>query len=174
VVRVRSFVAAATLAAIVALPLGLIGGSGVRAAEPPGPPNPPGLSATVDGRPIPLADVSSYFCDDFSYPVIRCSRTALLADLRTTLVVLLAGVDYTTIYEHPSYSGAFMHVSQDYNVLAMIGWNDKVSSFKGRNFETGSFHTDWFYNGATWNFCCNTQQWTLGSYDNTFSSIRRT
>ena len=67
-----------------------------------------------------------------------------------------------------------MHVSQDYSALATIGWNDRISSFKARNSETGAFFTDWFYSGSSWPFCCNTQQPTLNAYDNLFSSIRRT
>jgi hypothetical protein len=132
------------------------------------------LTAELDGKPIPLADVSRYFCDDFAYPVIRCSRTALIADLRATTTMLLTGIDYVTMFDQPSYGGAFMHVSQDYSALVLIGWNDKVSSFKVRNSETGRFWTDWFWSGSTWSFCCNTQQPTLGGYDNTFSSVQRT
>jgi hypothetical protein len=32
-----------------------------------------------------------------------------------------------------------MLVSQNCDVLATVGWNDRVSSFKGCNSETGSF-----------------------------------
>jgi hypothetical protein len=79
-----------------------------------------------------------------------------------------------TIWDGAAFSGAFMNVSQDYSVLATIGWNDKISSFKGRNSETGTFYTDWFYGGSFWAFCCNAQLSSLGSYNNTFSSVLRT
>ncbi len=134
----------------------------------------PELSATLDGKPIPLEDVGKYYCDDFSYPEIRCSTSRLLPDSRALLVTLLTAVDYVTIYDGIGYSGAYMHVSQDYSVLSLIGWNDRISSFKGRNSETGAFYVDWFYSGTTWAFCCNQQTSSLGAYNNTFSSILRT
>lgn len=134
----------------------------------------PELTATLDGKPIPLEDVGKYYCDDFSYPEIQCSSTKVIPDARATLVTLLTAVDYVTIYDGNAYSGAFMNVSQDYSALSLIGWNDRISSFKGRNSETGSFYVDWFYGGTPWAFCCNTQTSSLGSYNNTFSSIQRT
>jgi hypothetical protein len=134
----------------------------------------PELTATVDGKPIPLQDVSKYYCDDFSYPEIRCSSTRLLADARTAVVTLVTGIDYVTIFDQTNYGGAYMNVSQDYSALSLIGWNDRIGSFRGRNSETGSFYVDWFYGGTAWAFCCNTQTSSLGTYNNTFSSIKRT
>jgi hypothetical protein len=132
------------------------------------------LRAYLDGRPIPLAEVSRHYCDDFSYPVIRCSRLALNTELRATSVLLLTSTEYVTVWDGASFSGAYMNVSQDYNQLITLGWNDRISSFKVRNSLTGAFTTDWYYTGTTWSFCCNTWQPLLNAYDNTFSSIRRT
>jgi hypothetical protein len=132
------------------------------------------LYATLDGRPIPLEDVGRYYCDDFAYPEIRCSSTKLLAGARAALVTLLTAIDYVTIFDQPNYGGVYMNVSQDYSALTLIGWNDRISSFKGRNSETGTFYVDWFYGSTAWAFCCNTQTPGLGNYNNTFSSIRRT
>jgi hypothetical protein len=132
------------------------------------------LVAYVDGREIPPSDVGKYFCDDFSYPVIRCSTHRLVIDLRATMVSLLTGVDYVTIYDLAGYSGSFMNVSNDYGALATIGWNDRISSFKGRNSETGRFWTDWFNGGISSSFCCNTTVSSLGIFDNAFSSMQRT
>jgi hypothetical protein len=67
-----------------------------------------------------------------------------------------------------------MNVSQDYATLSTIGWNDRISSFKARNSETGTLFADWFFTGTWWAFCCNTQVANLGSYSNTFSSLQRT
>src|SRR6478672_11328205 len=136
-------------------------------------PEPP-LSATLDGRPIPVGDVGKYDCDDFAYPEIRCWSTRVLADSRALAITLLTSIDYVSIYDGTGFTGAQMNVSQDYSVLATIGWNDRVSSFRGRNSETGTFYTDWFYSGSFWAFCCNTQLSALGSFNNTFSSIVRT
>ena len=132
------------------------------------------LTATLDGKPIPLEEVGKYFCDDFAYPEISCFSTRLLAGARATLVTLLTSVDYVSIFDLANYGGAYMNVSQDYSALALIGWNDRIGSFKGRNSETGSFFVDWFYNGTQWAFCCNTQTPSLGAYNNSFSSIIRT
>ena len=132
------------------------------------------LVAYLDGREIPVSDVGKYFCDDFSYPVIRCSTIRLVIDVRATMVSLLTSVDYVTIYEASAFFGAFMNVSEDYGTLLTIGWNDRISSFKGRNSETGKFWTDWFSSGSSWTFCCNSSISSLGSYDNSFSSMKRT
>jgi hypothetical protein len=134
----------------------------------------PQLSATLDGKPIPLQEVGKHYCDDFAYPEIRCWSTRLPADSRALVVTLLTSVDYVTIYDLTLFNGSFMNVSQDYSLLASIGWNDKVSSFRAKNSETGTFYTDWFYSGSFWAFCCNSQLSTLGSYNNTFSSVLRT
>ncbi len=132
------------------------------------------LVAFVDGRQIPLSDVSRYYCDDFSYPVIRCSTLQVVVEARALIVELAAGVDYVTIYDQATYFGAFMHVSQDYGSLLSIGWNDKISSFRGRNSEKGRFWTDWFNGGTSWSFCCNQNVGSLGAYNNTFSTVHRT
>lgn len=134
----------------------------------------PELTATLDGKPIPVEDVGKYNCDDFAYPEIRCWSSRAVAEARTTIVTLLTDVDYVTIYDFTNFGGNYMNVSQDYSVLALIGWNDRISSFKARNGETGTFYTDWFYGGGPWSFCCNGQVANLGGANNTFSSIIRT
>ena len=130
--------------------------------------------AYLDGKPISAEEIGRYYCDDFDYPVIQCSKSPLLPSARGTLVALLSGADYVTIYAGTYYSGAYMNVSQSYSSLLTIGWNDRVSSFKGRNSETGRFTTDWFYGGSSWPFCCNSNVSTLGTWNNTFSAVERT
>lgn len=133
----------------------------------------PQLSATLDGKPIPVEDVGRYYCDDFAYPEIRCWSTRVLPDSRALLVTMLASSDYVTIWDGTTFGGVFMNISQDYSALNTIGWNDRVSSFKGRNSGNGTFYTDWFYSGSFWGFCCNSQLASLGAYNNTFSSVLR-
>jgi hypothetical protein len=133
-----------------------------------------GITAFLDGKPIPLENVGKYYCDDFSFPVINCSSEAGVIEARTSSILAATAVDYVTVYENPGLSGAWMHVSQDYSQLWQIGWNDRISSFRGRNSGTGKFWTDWFYGGSFWSFCCNQQVTTLGGWDNTFSSVHRT
>lgn len=132
------------------------------------------VTAFLDGKAIPLADVSKYYCDDFSYPEIQCSTSQWVTSARGTVVSLLTSVDYVTIFDQASYYGPFMNVSQDYPALVLMGWSDRISSFKARNGETGTFYVDWLYSGSQWSFCCNQQLPTLGGYDNTFSSLHRT
>jgi hypothetical protein len=134
----------------------------------------PELSATLDGRPIPVGDVGRYICDDFAYPEIRCWASRVLADSRALAMTVLTSVDYATIYDFTSFNGSYMNVSQDYSALNVIGWSDKISSFKGRNAETGMFYVDWFYQGTWYAFCCSTQVGNLGVFSNTFSSMLRT
>jgi hypothetical protein len=132
-----------------------------------------GLKAYLDGRPLKLTEVADWYCDDFSYPVIQCYSEQKDLVARDAAVLSVTAVDYVTIYDQPTYAGSFMQVSQDYSVLATIGWNDRVSSFKARNSLNGHFYTDWFYGGTSYSFCCNQQAASLGSFDNTFSSVHQ-
>jgi len=172
VVRIPRPVAAGLLAAILAgVSLGSPGstlaadtGAGMQAT----------LTAYLDGRPIPLKDVANYYCDDFSYPVIQCSVKPATTEARASSLLLAAATgDYVTIYEYTNFNGAYMNVSQDYTALVLIGWNDRVSSFKARNSGSGKFWTDWFNTGTGYFFCCNQQMSSLGTFDNTFSSVQR-
>ena len=54
-----------------------------------------------------------------------------------------------------SYSGSSMYISQDYDTLALVGWNDRIRSFKGLDSGQGIFWTDWYATGSTLSFCCN-------------------
>jgi hypothetical protein len=139
------------------------------------------ITADLDGTAIALVDVGKYHCYDFDVPVIHCFATA--AALERTLGRLSGGhgqlaltaTDYVVIYEHASYGGASMYLSQDYSALAAIGWNDRISSFRALNGETGSFHWDWFYGGGTsWDFCCNQNVSSLGIWNDNISSVNRT
>lgn len=144
------------------------------------------LRADLDGKPIALDEVGNWYCHDFDYPIIHCFTDP--ADLEDSslaaqtarrgralakgdLVVALAGVTYVTIYELTTYQGAFMQVSENYSLLSLIGWNDRISSFKVRNGLSGAFWTDWLYSGTKYNFCCAQQVGSLGGYDDTFSSV---
>lgn len=130
------------------------------------------LTADLDGVPLKLELVGQWYCDDFDYPAIHCYSSPVSLESRATLFQLTA-VDFLTVYEAGSFAGSYMHMSQDYTALATIGWNDRISSLRGRNSEQSHLYTDWFYGGTTYSVCCNTQISSLGSYDNTFSSVHR-
>jgi hypothetical protein len=160
-----------SLLPVVAVVLTLVAPATVAAASGPG--GDASLRADLDGSPIELVDVGRWYCEDFAPPAVHCFSTAKALEARTAAVLSTTAVDFVTVYEYPSFAGNYMHMSQDYSVLATIGWNDRISSFKGRNYQSGVFFVDWFYSGASWNFCCNSLVTSLGSFDNTFSSVHR-
>jgi hypothetical protein len=145
----------------------------------------PELRADLEGRPIDPAQASSYYCHDFDFPQIHCFSTP--SELEAAVVdsvspstegVVIAAVsasDYVTVYSSPGYGGSFAHLSQNYDALATIGWNDTISSYKARNSRTGVFYEHWFAGGARRTFCCNQNVPSLASgVDNTFSSVYQT
>jgi hypothetical protein len=140
----------------------------------PGAPGPGDLRADLDGQPIPLAAVGRFDCHDFDYPVIHCFTESRALQAAVQPILSTSSVDYVLVFDYASYSGAYMYMSADYSALFTIGWNDRISSFQARNSESGQFWTDWFYGGSLWSFCCNSSYSSLGSYDNSFSSVRRT
>jgi hypothetical protein len=137
----------------------------------------PEVAVTLDGRRIPVTAIAKHHCHDLEFPVVRCFNDAAARDQTLSAEVgieSLSAVAYVTMYDGSGFSGGSFLVSQDYDALAVIGWNDRVSSFKARNSETGRFYTDWFAGGSSWSFCCNQQTSSLGSFSNTFSSVYRT
>lgn len=164
----RKRTGAVVLAAIAQVSLLLIPGPAIAAT-----PAKEEVSATLDGRPLKLTSVADWYCDDFSYPTITCFSDRHRLDARDAGIFAASSVVYVTIYDFTSYTGSFMHVSQDYTVLASFGWNDRVSSFIAHNSLDGHFFTDWFYSGTGYYFCCNQNAPSLGSFDNTFSSVHQ-
>jgi hypothetical protein len=133
----------------------------------------PLIQAELEGTPIPASDVGKYYCHDLAFPLITCfSRAApleaSLADSQSAASI------YVTVYSDASYTGAYAHLSEDYDGLWTIGWNDRVSSFVGRNGESGRFFTDWYEGGDRYDFCCDAEVPYLDSFDDTFSSAYRT
>jgi hypothetical protein len=142
----------------------------------------PTITAEPVGRAIKPELISSFYCHDFDYPVIRCFRSALeleaaeasRASASEGLSATFTAADYVTIYDGTVWTGAYMDVSQNYDALFSIGWNDRISSYKARNSVSGKFWTDWFASGTARSFCCNTQVSSLPSnLDNAFSSVYR-
>jgi hypothetical protein len=141
------------------------------------------VTADLAGRSIELESVANFHCHDLDYPRIHCFETATARDAGLALdagagslsLLGATAVSYVVVYENVSYSGASLVASEDYSSLAFIGWNDRISSFKAQNGETGSFHWDWFYGGGTpYTFCCNQNVSNLGTWNDNISSIRRT
>lgn len=135
--------------------------------------SPSRLSAKLDGQPIPASDVAKYYCHDLAYPMFECFSTEEALEQQMLTARRPAAV-YVTIYSEPTYDGTYAHLSQDYPGLWSIGWNDRISSYKARNGESGRFFEDWYGGGASSGFCCNQTEPVLGGDDNTFSSVYRT
>jgi hypothetical protein len=133
----------------------------------------PAMHADLDGNPIALVDVGKYFCHDFDFPAIHCFSDPKALEARPEVRAATSTGEFVTVYEYTTYQGAYMHMSQNYTVLATIGWNDRISSFVVENSQSGNFYTDWFYGGTVYGWCCNHQLPGLGIYDNTFSSVYR-
>lgn len=136
---------------------------------------PDGLTAYLDGRPIKPVEVGNWYCHDFAYPVIQCfsDPNQLETSTSAALTTAAAGVTYVTVYEFTTYQGAYMHISENHSMLSMLGWNDRISSFKVKNNQSGVFWTDWLYSGTRYTFCCNQSLGSLGSFNDTFSSVFR-
>lgn len=141
------------------------------------------VTADLAGRPIELEGVAGYHCHDLDFPRIHCFDSARARDAALALEAGAASlsplgvtaVSYVVVYEHASYGGASLVVSEDYTSLTFIGWNDRISSFKAQNGETGSFWWDWFYGGGMpYTFCCNQNVANLGTWNDNISSIQRT
>jgi hypothetical protein len=139
----------------------------------------PYIRADLEGRTIKASEISTYYCHDRAFPLIHCFSTAsrLEAALATTSLAAAAAfgpADYVTIYSDPSYAGSYMHLSQNYDTLFWVGWNDRVRSFKARNGAAGTFWTDWYGTGYGLGFCCDqTTPYLSATFDNAITSVYR-
>jgi hypothetical protein len=102
------------------------------------------ISADLDGKPIDLTEVGRWYCDDFSYPAIHCFSNPDELEARATQILATTAIDYVTVYDQTGFAGSYMHMSEDYTVLAWVGWNDRISSLRGTNSQSGHFYVDWF------------------------------
>ena len=136
------------------------------------------LSATLDGRPIPLSDVGRYACHDRDYPVIRCfhSGAELEADEQVAPTPALAPQQllspFVRWFQNANYAGAFFDAYDPYPDLSVIGWANQISSFTPVN---GS-HPIWFqganYTGVMWDWGTSPEA-TLGNADNRIVSVQK-
>lgn len=151
----------------------LLSGTAIAAEESPR------IRADLEGRRINVSEIGSYFCHDFAFPEVHCFSTASELEAASAsgegLIAAAVGPsDYVTIFADPGYLGSYMHVSQNYDTLFWIGWNDRVSSYKARNSALGTFWSDMSATGRRTDFCCNQSVAALSSIvDNTFTSVYR-
>lgn len=131
----------------------------------------PKLTADLDGKPIELVEVGNWYCHDFDYPAIHCFSNSKDVMASPQVALAAADVNYVIVYEFTTFQGGFMYMSQNYSILGLIGWSDRISSFQVTNSMSGAFWTDWLYTGTRYNFCCNQSVGSLGSFNDTFSSV---
>ena len=142
--------------------------------------DPVAVEADLDGLPINVADIPSHFCHDRAFPKVHCFGTArdleraLVASSSGLTVQAAASADYVVVYAGTTYNGAAMYLSQDYDTLAVIGWNDRIRSYKGLNSGRGVFYIDWFALGGSMTFCCNVLDPSLpAAFDRQITSVYR-
>jgi hypothetical protein len=137
-----------------------------------------GLSATLDGRTVPIERIGRYDCHDFDYPVIRCFTSARqagvdiearLADEDASASRVLA-IGYVTVWEHVSFGGASMTLSSSQPWLSAIGWNDRISSFRSFG-ATGGFWEHSPSGGFWYPYGSSAYVTSLGSFNDQFSAF---
>ena len=168
---IRRLIVLVSVASLVAL-----GGAAPVAHAEEAPPSWAGIAVDLNGRPIPPVRATEYFCHDFDYPEIHCFETAeeLEEAVNPELQFMaLSGTTFVTVYDNILYQGPYMHISQNHDMLFFVGWNDRISSLRSRNGGRGTFWTDWFSGGRYFDFCCNNWYSSIGSFNDTFSSVYR-
>lgn len=136
------------------------------------------LSATLDGRSVPLERIGRYDCHDFDYPIIRCFSSARQAgrDIETRLAAedasssRLLVIGYVTVWEHVSFGGASMTLSGNQPWLSSIGWNDRISSFRSFG-ATGGFWEHSPSGGFWYSYGPSAYVTSLGSFNDKFSAF---
>jgi hypothetical protein len=137
-----------------------------------------GLRATLDGKRIRIDRVASLQCHDFEYPVIRCFSTAdrIAADIDARLDnsdvdgARLLSVGFVTVYQDISYGTPSISLSNDWSSLSVLGWNDRISSFKSFG-ATGGFWEHSPSGGFFHGYATTTQTSSLGSHNDAFSAF---
>ena len=139
------------------------------------------VRADLEGKPIAIEDIHRYSCHDLEFPVIRCFKSqaateraierASIAESGFAAMGTL-GVTYVVAYDQAWFAPGTLYVSQVYDNLGAIGWNDIISSYRSVNNGSGHFAKDAFDNGLLTYFCCNVQVgWVGSSQNDSYSSI---
>ena len=137
-----------------------------------------GLSATLDGKRIRMSRVPTLQCHDFDYPVIRCFSTSHLIAEDIAARLDAAGADgarllssgYVTVYQDVSYGPPSISLSTDFPSLSVLGWNDRISSFKSFG-ATGGFWEHSPSGGFFDAYTTTTMASSLGSHNDTYSAF---
>lgn len=78
------------------------------------------------------------------------------------------------VFASTDATGASMYLSQNRDTLALVGWNDRIRSYRGLNGAGGVFWTGWFASGSSLSFCCNAVDPSLpATFDQAITSAYR-
>lgn len=135
------------------------------------------VQAVLGDRPIALTDVTRYHCHDAAHPMIHCFRSARQANVafhaavragRSAASVSLEAlaITYIRVFVHSNYQGGSIYLSEDYDNLGTIGWNDVISSYKAMNSQSGSMYEHALRGGRVEHFCCNADVYYIGNWMN--------
>jgi hypothetical protein len=154
----------------------------VAAAAPPATTSSaPLIQAELDGRPIPAVDVGRFACHDLDFPIIRCfGSPAMLDSAQAARSLVLPGdlsspaalTSYVKVFPDRDLRGNPAVLSQAYDDLSIIGWNDRISSFQGLGGAGGTFFEHIYRGGAAYSFSAyQTVTYVGDRYNDTFSSV---
>lgn len=116
--------------------------------------------ALLDGRSIPLSEVSRFHCHDRDAPTIRCFSTSAERDrdLDTGAAGLMdADQPFVTVYRDEDYHGNSLVIYDPIRNLGVYGWNDRITSFKSLNGQRPRLYSHVDYGTPAW-------RWTAGAW----------
>jgi len=145
-----------------------------------------GVQVELEGVSIPRTDAAKYHCHDRDYPVVRCFRTPQARDRDgataeplgldaklATSVQATSSLFYVTFYEHANYLGASFTTSAQIGDLGVLGWNDRISSFKSLSGQRPKWWQDNNYLGTSWQWAAGAHVANVGDGANDrFSSVK--
>lgn len=147
------------------------------------------LSSSVGAASSPLDGSTdsprAEHCHDFAYPDVTCFSTEAERDADFILAgsgedlstvrgdsLITASSGYVIAYEHASYGGSSVVLSQHHSNLGSIGWADRISSYKVYTNLTGYFYEHTWFTGRAQSYCCNSHVSYVGNLLNDkFSSF---
>ena len=153
------------------------------------------VTATYEGQSIDPQLASHYFCHTRDYPIVRCFASQEEVDNDLGIVEPTApgeagmtqssagesvggvtpdfppGVAYTIAYWDINYGGNALTIYGAISNLNILGWGDNISSIKSVNCGIPRYYVDASYSGLYWQNGCNYWSASLGSYNDTFSSV---
>jgi hypothetical protein len=125
------------------------------------------LRAQRGDKAIELSQVAQFHCHDGSYPVIECFDSALERDVDLLVTINMSAdgpipepppaTAYVTWFDAINYGGSSFTASVSYSDLGILGWEDRISSFKSLNGGRPKWWRDTGFSGTAW-------RWPAGAW----------